>query len=191
MTTILSLFDVSGVWSGAYRETYPDYEVHQFDIQRSADEDVRLIDWSGYSDVQGVIMQPPCTHFASSGARWWAPKGDTALREGLELVWECARAVAETSPAWWVVENPVGRLRHHIGAPRMTFQPCDFAGHADDPGSEAYTKRTCLWGNFNAPATAPRLPVLGSKMHRLSSTAKAARSLTPQGFARAFALANP
>jgi hypothetical protein len=37
---------------------------------------------------------PPCTHFASSGARWFKPKGLRALIDGLELVERC-RAMCE------------------------------------------------------------------------------------------------
>lgn len=191
-TIILSLFDRSGVWADAYREAYPDYTVVQFDVQRDPAEDVRAQDWAKYGDaVRGVIMQPPCTEFARSGARWWKDKDPALLRDALALVWECARAVGETDPDWYVLENPVGRLKRYIGDWSFIFNPCEFAGYADDPDEEAYTKRTCLWGRFNHPTPDPRNPVLGSKMHRMSSRAKHARSRTPQGFARAFAEANP
>lgn len=189
---ILSLFDESGVWSDAYRERYPDYDVRQFDIQRDPAEDVALQDWTPLrGQVRGIIMQPPCTEFAASGARWWEDKDPRLLQDALGLVWECVRAVGETDPDWYVVENPVGRLKRYIGDWAFIFDPCEFANWADDPDAEAYTKRTCLWGRFNVPTRDAVEPVLGSKMHRLSSRAKRERSRTPQGFARAFADANP
>lgn len=74
----------------------------------------------------------------------------------------------------------------------MTFNPCDYAGYADDPELEAYSKGTLLWGSFTKPVPCPVEPVLGSKMHRLpdSRGRTALRSATPSGFARAFFLAN-
>ena len=190
---ILVLFEESGVMAEAYRTRYPDYEVRAFDILRDPSEDVRLQDWTPYHDrVRGIFMFPPCTEFALSGARWWKDKAPALLEGALGLVWECARVVAETNPDWYALENPVGRLKHYIGDWDFTFDPYEFAGWADDPDAEAYTKRTCIWGQgLNRPTPDPREPVLGSKMHRLSSRAKRERSKTPQGFARAFADANP
>jgi hypothetical protein len=140
------------------------------------------------SEVHGILSAPPCTHFAASGARWWDGKGDAALIEGLSVVDACLRAVLLYKPQWWALENPIGRLARYLGNPRFAFDPCDFG----DP----YTKRTQLWGNF-APPIALLAPVgeveatLGSKMHRMSSSAKNERSETPMGFARAFFESNP
>jgi len=64
--------------------------------------------------------------------------------------------------------------------------------------SNRYTKRTCLWGHFNVPTISRREPIRvcaqGSWLQRLGGTngegGKAARSDTPEGFARAFHAAN-
>jgi hypothetical protein len=134
--------------------------------------------------VYGVLAAPPCTHLASSGARWWKQKGEMALLEALSVVDACLRIVLATTPVFWVLENPVGRLTHYLGKPMMYFDPCDFG----DP----YTKKTCLWGRFNEPVKSPVDPVEGSKMHRLSPSddRQELRSVTPPGFARAFFEAN-
>jgi hypothetical protein len=97
----------------------------------------------------------------------------------------CLRAVAIYRPAWWALENPVGKLRRWLGPPRLYFDPCDYG----DP----YTKRTCLWGNFNAPYKRPIEATEGSKMHLLPPSDDRAmlRSVTPAGFARAFFEVNP
>lgn len=184
---ILSLCDHSGVWSAPYVRA--GYDVRQVDIKRGGD--VRLLEHPG--KVHGIIAQPPCTHFAGSGARWWEAKGEAAIVDGLAVVDACLRFVAVCSPEWWVLENPVGRLKNWIGPHRLTFQPHEYAGWADDPDAEAYTKRTCLWGDFAAPEKRSVAPVLGSMMHRLppSDERAALRSLTPSGFARAFFEANP
>jgi hypothetical protein len=187
---ILSLCDYTGNWSKPYRDA--GYFVEQIDLKLG--HDVRLLEYS-QTRPHGIIMQPPCTHFAGSGARWWKSKGQDPLLGGLSLVDACLRTVAIYEPDWWVLENPVGRLSKYIGEATFTFDPCEYAGWADDPGAEAYTKRTCLWGKFHVPEKKPVEPVLGSIMHRMyggaSERTKEARSVTPTGFARAFFEANP
>ena len=89
-----------------------------------------------------------------------------------------------TKPQWWALENPVGRLGHYLGKPVIYFDPCDYG----DP----YTKKTCLWGNFNVPIKAPVEPTEGGKMWRIppSKDRPKLRSITPSGFAKAFFEAN-
>jgi hypothetical protein len=160
--------------------------VRRVDLQDG--QDVRLLEWSS-EPVHGILAAPPCDHFALSGTRWWKGKGEKALIDGLAIVDACLRAVAIYKPAWWVLENPVGRLRKYLGPPTFTFQPCDFG----DP----YNKRTLLWGSFVSPmplvsvqATRPVAPTLGSMMHTMIRD-KGKRSVTPAGFAQAFFEANP
>jgi hypothetical protein len=191
---ILSLCDLTGTWSQPYVDA--GYDVRRYDIQRSAAEDIRLIEHPG--KVHGIIAQPPCTQFAASGARWWAQKAvdnPDYLTDALALVDACMRLVATTQPEWWVLENPVGRLKNWLGPYVMTFQPWEYAMHSSDPDADSYTKRTCLWGNFTQPERAPHPKKDGihkGKMHRLPPSEERAnlRSATPEGFARAFFLAN-
>lgn len=180
MITILSLCDRTGIMCQPYRDA--GYDVLQLDLEHG--QDVRLFKALS-SPVRGVIAQPPCTHLAGSGARWWAEKGEAALLEALAVVDACMRIIAIHRPQWWVLENPVGRLRDYLGEPRMMFDPCNYG--AD------YTKRTCLWGEFNRPPHQPVEPTAGSKMHRLppSPDRAALRSETPVEFAQAFFQANP
>jgi hypothetical protein len=190
--TILSLCDATGNISKPYREA--GYNVIQIDLATTG-HDVRLLPYQGR--VHGIIAQPPCTHLANSGARWFKSKGEAALLEALSIADACLRMVAVCKPRWWVLENPVGRLRQYYGPPAFTFNPCDYGKLAEAP--EAYTKKTLLWGNFVAPTPivlgmdASVLPTEGSRMHRLPPTANRAalRSVTPTGFARAFFIANP
>lgn len=180
MMAVLSLCDYTGEWSRPYRDA--GYDVRQIDIKHG--DDVRMFEALPYP-VRGVLAAPPCTEFASSGARWWENKGDEALLSALALVDACLRIVVVHRPQWWVLENPIGRLARYLGPPRMTFDPSDYG----DP----YTKRTCLWGDFAMPLKRPVEAVEGSKMHRLppSDDRAALRSVTPGGFARAFFEANP
>ncbi len=175
---ILSLCDGSGAWSQPYVDA--DYDVLRVDL--AAGEDVRLFRLPA-RPVHGILAAPPCTVFAQSGNGW--PRTDDEMREGLSVVDACVRIIYATAPAWWCLENPVGKLVHYLGPARMTFNPNDYG----DP----YTKRTCLWGSFTAPTRTPVLATEGSKLHRLPETRDRAaiRSVTPAGFARAFFEANP
>ena len=177
---ILSLCDYSGVWSQPYENA--GYKVVRVDLKHG--QDVRLMEIPKVR-VQGILAAPPCTVFASSGARW--PRTPAEMIEGLSIVDACLRCVAVCKPAWWALENPVGKLVRYLGKPRMYFDPCDYG----DP----YTKKTCLWGDFTIPRKRPVLPLEGSRMHLRyggkSERTKEARSMTPEGFARAFFEANP
>jgi hypothetical protein len=175
---ILSLCDYTGVWSQPYVDDH--YDVIRVDLMHG--QDVRLLELPN-RPVHGVIAQPPCTVFANSGARW--ARSDDEMREGLSIVDACCRIILATRPAWWVLENPTGKLKRYLGPPAMTFQPNEYG----DP----YTKRTCLWGDFTAPQRSPVPATEGSKMHRLgpSEDRAALRSVTPEGFAKAFFEANP
>lgn len=176
---ILDLCCGTGAWSAPYRDA--GYNVRLIDIAQG--QDVRLLEHPGR--VRGILAAPPCTHLSASGARWWQKKGKAALLDALSAVDACLRLVVACKPAWWCLENPVGRLTHFLGPPAMTFTPCDYGDH--------YTKRTCLWGCFQKPTPDPVLALEGSRMHRISPSPQRAaeRSMTPPGFARAFFEANP
>ena len=180
--TILSLCDYSGEWPKPYAEA--GYDVIRIELKEG--RDVRLLRLDELPRIHGVMAAPPCTAFAGSGARWWAAKGNDALLEGLSIVDACVRLVVALNPVWWCLENPVGRLVHYLGAWEMTFNPCDYG----DP----YTKRTCLWGEFNTRLPlSPVEPEKKNRIHRASPGPERGmvRSLTPAGFARAFFAANP
>lgn len=175
---ILDLCGGTGAWSRPYREA--GYDVRVIDVVDGYD--VRLLE---YTPAYGVLAAPPCTHLSSSGARWWKGKGDDALIESLSVVDACLRIICVAKPRWWALENPVGRLSRYIGKPVMTFNPCDYG----DP----WTKRTCLWGEFNLPEYDRVEPTEGSQIHTIPQIKGRAvlRSVTPPGFARAFFKANP
>ena len=161
---------------------------HGSDSKRYADAgyDVRLIGIEKDvrkqcpQSVYGIIANPPCTHLSGSGARWWEQKGESALFEALAIADACCRMVLLCKPTFWVLENPVGRLTRYYGKPTMTYQPYEYG----DP----WTKRTCLWGNFNIPIKTPVIPTMGSIMHKMapSEDRSEKRSICSPGFAKAF-----
>lgn len=190
---ILSLFDTTGEWSRPYREA--GYPVAHIDIQNVDPCNVHDIcfDWfedNGLWNVWGVLAAVPCTDFAVSGARWFEEKdADGRTAASVELAEQTLRIIEFIKPAWWAIENPVGRLPRLVPALRefgpWYFQPCDFG----DP----YTKKTGLWGEFNRNLRkTPVEPTEGSKMHRMPPGPERAylRSVTPAGFSKAFFEAN-
>lgn len=188
MRTVISLFDVSGVIAQPWVEA--GYNVVSYDLQTGADinefDAENLIEQHGNDEVWAILAQPPCTDFANSGAQWWKAKdADGRTEASNELVRQTLRTIELFRPPVWVMENPMGRIatQNKLPAPTLVLDPWHFG----DP----YTKRTQLWGRFdpNLP-TAMVEPVEGSKMHRMSSSAKDARSLTPEGFAYALFMAN-
>lgn len=206
---MISLCDLTGNMARPWAEA--GYECWCVDIQHSIRRDrvvqvgaglIRFVwgDVRSWRPPEGVRFDfgslfSPCTHQAVSGARDFKKKGGYMLRDGLEL-FESGRAVLAWSGARYCCENPVSVLSSipHIGKPDFYFNPNDYAGYADEPELEAYTKQTCLWtGNgFVMPPPRPVSAVLGSKMHLLPPSEDRAnlRAATPIGFTRAVFQAN-
>lgn len=194
---ILDLCGGTGAWSRPYKEagydvrniTLPDYDVTKIILQK-------------LPRCYGVLAAPPCDHFAVSGAQYWKAKDkDGRTQEALDIVHACLDIIEYVEPVFWALENPVGRLggllKHRLGAISMIFNPCDYAGWADNPEKEAYTKKTCLWGEFWPPKKKALVVEKGEKYTTpiwkyggKSERTKRLRSITPSGFAKAFFEAN-
>lgn len=178
---ILDLCGGTGSWSAPYAQA--GYDVRLVTLP---DHDVRQYSWP--PNVHGILAAPPCTEFASSGARWWASKQPHLLTEAIEIVRACLWIIEQAKPHWWALENPVGRIARcvpELGKPAFSFNPCDFG----DP----WTKQTLLWGRFNPPIKKPVQPLAKSPIHYMppSPDRQRLRSITPPGFAKAFQEANP
>jgi hypothetical protein len=79
-----------------------------------------------------MIAHPPCTHLASSGARWFKYK-QTEQQQAIAFV---KLLMAAPIPRI-AIENPIGILSREIRKPEQIIQPWQF-GHPE-------TKATCLW----------------------------------------------
>lgn len=80
-----------------------------------------------------VIAHPPCTHLASSGAKWFEQKRrDGRQQEAIDFFMRFTRL-----PGKWAIENPVGIMSTVYRKPDQIVQPWWF-------GDEA-KKSTCLW----------------------------------------------
>ena len=134
--------------------------------------------------------------------------------------------IEEGGSFFWVIENPVGRIAklRDLGDP-FYFDPYEYAGHLNPSKRslarldkirakggvgvtseeaalierlEAYTKKTCLYGEFNRdlvkkPIAPVKACAQGSPLMRKGGgggKTKEERSFTPLGFAEAFAAAN-
>lgn len=80
-----------------------------------------------------VVAHPPCTHLASSGARWFK---DKQAEQGAAIEFFMAFTRLECK---WAIENPIGIMSTRYRKPDQIVQPWMF-GHGE-------TKATCLWIN--------------------------------------------
>lgn len=87
-----------------------------------------------------VIAFPPCTHLASSGARWFKEKrADGRQQEAIKFFLKFTTPNAKR----WAIENPIGIMSTEFRKPTQIIQPWEF-GHGE-------TKATCLWLNGLPP----------------------------------------
>lgn len=81
-----------------------------------------------------IIAFPPCTHLASSGARWFKEKqADGRQQEGIDFF----KKFTNLSCTRVVIENPVGIMSTHFQKPQQIIQPYMFG--------DSFSKKTCLW----------------------------------------------
>lgn len=124
-----------------------------------------------------MIAHPPCTHLASSGARWWPNKQQ---EQGAAL--DFVRALLAAPIPCIALENPIGKISTSIERPTQIIQPWQF-GHGE-------TKATCLWLK-GLPTLLPTDVVGGreSRIHMMpqSKDRWKKRSLTYKGIAEAMA----
>ena len=138
---ILDLCGGTGSWSRPYKEA--GYDVRLITLP---EQDVKY--YHPPKHIYGILAAPPCSDFCISGVRWWKEKDRTkGLLEALSVVAACLRVIEKAKPKFWALENPVGRLPRYIGKYKYTSQPYEYG----DP----WTKRTCIWGEHNAPIKTP------------------------------------
>lgn len=133
----------------------------------------------GYYDM-GIFF-PPCTHLASSGARWFAEKrADGRQKDGIDFFMSIISL--SSSIKMVAVENPIGIMSSLYRKPDQIIQPWQH-GHGE-------TKATCLWLK-NLPPLMPTdiVPGREQRVHRMppSSDRGRERSRTYTGIAEAMA----
>lgn len=136
-----------------------------------------------------MIAHPPCTHLASSGARWWPLK-----RKEQAAALDFVRMLMAAPIERIAIENPVGIISTEIRKSDQIIQPFQF-GHPE-------WKTTCLWlkglprliptGCVEADKTVgggKRPGRISSAIHRMSpgKNRQRERSRTYAGIAQAMA----
>lgn len=82
-------------------------------------------------------FSPPCTEF--SIADWRKGKCKDRMPD-MSIINACFRIIQTCQPRYWLIENPVGCLRHYIGMPQVTIHYGDYGHYCKKP--------TDLWGVF-------------------------------------------
>lgn len=81
-----------------------------------------------------IIAFPPCTHLASSGARWFKEKQkDGRQQQGIDFFMMFVNANCDKI----AIENPVGIMSSKYRKPDQIIQPWMFG--------DKFQKSTCLW----------------------------------------------
>lgn len=81
-----------------------------------------------------IIAFPPCTHLASSGARWFREKQqDGRQQKAIDFFLSFAKADCSKI----AIENPVGIMSRIYKKPDQIIQPYYFG--------DSFSKKTCLW----------------------------------------------
>lgn len=102
--------------------------------------DIGVENYNPPENVYGIIANPVCTELSTARKDGKARNPE----EGMRLVRECQRIIAEANPVFWVIENPAkGVLKNFLGKPTLTYQPWEYGS--------PWTKHTSLWGKFNIP----------------------------------------
>lgn len=179
---ILIACEYSGIVRDAFLKRYPKFIVTSCDLLESESlgphyrGDVKDILYNNTWDM--VISFPPCTHLASSGARWFKEKQkDGRQQQGIDFF-----KMFTNLDCKWAIENPIGIMSTNFRKPDQIIQPWQF-GHGE-------TKATCLWLN-GLPELKPTNIVEGRvpRIHHMppSKDRSKLRSKTYQGIADAMA----
>lgn len=126
-----------------------------------------------------IIAFPPCTHLASSGARWFKEKiADGRQQQGIDFFMEFVNCKCKHV----AIENPIGIMSTKYRKPDQIIQPWQY-GHGE-------VKSTCLWLK-GLPKLKPTKIVKGreQKMWKMGPSPERSklRSKTYKGIAKAMA----
>ena len=176
---ILDLCSGSGAWSQPYVDA--GYDVHRIELEDGHQgRDVRLFRFPD-SDIHGILAAPPCTVFSYARNRY--PPSDNEVRAAISVVDACVRIATVTKPKWWVLENPINKVRWFLGPPVFTFRQWEYGDPAEKP--------TGLWGRFTPPMFRVGKRTKPSTFKTKKENASPRDGITQAGFAQAFFEANP
>ena len=126
-------------YSGAVRDAFTRQGHHAVSCDLLPSDTPGMHHQGDVMDIVGddwdlMIAFPPCTHLASSGARWFKQKRkDGRQQKGIDFFLSLVNAPIPRI----CIENPIGIMSTHHRKPDQIIQPWQH-------GHEA-TKSTCLW----------------------------------------------
>lgn len=205
---ILDLCGGTGSWNKPYKDA-------GYDVRVITLPDHDVLTYEPPENVYGILAAPPCTMFSiARNDKTARTKRD--MRKGMETVNACMRIIhtclydnyrVGKGLKFWALENPQsGYLKRFIGNAPFIFDPSEYGDN--------HTKKTAVWGMFNEPKkTTKALTLKGDENNYVKSVEKyfkdkahlipegyrektglsmrtVVRSITPQGFAKAFFKAN-
>ncbi len=202
---ILDLCGGTGSWAKPYKDA--GYDVRNITLPL-----YDILKWRNYPEiiepiengsVYGIFAAPPCTMFSRARTTAKTPRdfrGATSIVKAcLEIIWE-TQYENRFDLKFWAIENPAGHLQRFLGKPAFKFHPYDFG--------DRHSKKTYIWGMFNEPKKTPvklnaeeilrsrnntrKLPEIPADyvIDENMKPVQIRRSITPQGFAKAFFAAN-
>ncbi len=154
MERILIACEESGTVTAAFRAR--GHEAWSCDILPTSGPNPQ---WHIQDHVENVLMRywdtiiafPPCTHIASSGARWFPEKRKDGRQQAAI---DFFMTITGQQSSYIAIENPIGIMSTEYRKPDQIIQPWQF-GHGE-------TKSTCLWLK-NLPPLVPTDIVPGRK----------------------------
>ena len=137
-------------------KTYPDWKnCHHVTIDMLNIDPCEFLQSIGQKHIDVLFCFPPCTDWSMAGNGWIKKKfneNKNWLRLAMNLT-DVARNWAIYSK-FWMIENPMGRLRKAWRENDWIFSPHEFAGYPqsfEEQFFNYYTKKTAIWSNFPKP----------------------------------------
>lgn len=180
--TILDLAGGTGSWSNPWKKTHKviNATLPEYDLT-----DLKTVEYLQHlNNIFGIFFACPCTVWSSAGNKYFQQRDPYQLYEHIRIFMGGYRIIQAHKPIFWVIENPVGKMKYLLGKHQATFHPY----HYGDP----YRKLTLLWGDFIMPAKqiAYELTKMRRQWRGYKKYHNETRSITPAGFAKAFYMVN-
>jgi len=145
---VLDLFSGLGGFSAAFEDS-DRWDVTTVDIEAEFNPDIRadvfdLRPSDFDTDFDVVLASPPCTQFSRAGNHDnWDHENHVPTsaesKDAVGLIYHTLGLIKSQSPAYWFLENPLGRLRWFLGKPTGAVSYCQYG--------KDYMKPTDIWGD--------------------------------------------
>lgn len=180
---ILDLCGGTGAWSKPYKDA--GYDVKIITLPQWDLTDENTVKYCINQNPYGILFACDCSVWSNAGVHLWKKRTSDQVFNAAQLLIKGLRIIYSVGPAFWCLENPVGKMKKILGKPQFKFHPYQWG--------DGYTKYTYLWGKFNMPLFQRSVKILNKKYIKDmpgGSKQKERRAITPPGFAKAFFAAN-